>query len=130
MTEDLTIDSSVIISSIITSEVTHLKALEIITSVIEKKQPVHFLFSVLVEVSGAIKLRTRSALVANEVRNRLLNIPNIKFYELTAERSEKACLISIELGLRGMDAIIVQLSNELNTKLITFDAEILKKLGN
>ena len=39
----------------------------------------------------------------------------------------KACRVATKTGLRGMDAIVVQIAKEYKAELITFDKEMLQK---
>ena len=55
------------------------------------------------------------------------DIRAIKFLELTSSRAEQAAEIAEEAGVRGMDAIVVQVAKEFNTPLISLDAEMTGK---
>ena len=129
MIEKITVDSSVIITSIISSEKKHKDALLVIESILSGGSKAILPYSVLVEVVVAVKRRTASEATANEIKDKLLNSVNITFVELTKERAEKACHVASQFNLRGMDAIVVQVSKEFNTQLITFDKEMLSRIS-
>lgn len=83
--------------------------------------------SVLVEVVAAIRRRTGSELLAVEVQKTLENISAISFVMLDSRAAAKACKVATKTGLRGMDALVVQVAREFKAELITFDIEMQQK---
>jgi predicted nucleic acid-binding protein len=83
--------------------------------------------SVLVEVVAAIRRRTGSELLAIEVQKTLENISAISFVMLDGRAAAKACKVATKTGLRGMDALVVQVAKEYKAELITFDDEMLQR---
>lgn len=75
-------------------------------------------YIVLVEVVSAIKRRTDSQNLALQVKESLLSIDTINFVELESKRADLAAEIAAQTGLRGMDAIIVQIAQEFDTYTI------------
>ena len=78
----------------------------------------------LVEIVSAIRRRTDSKPLAIKIRDYLLSIDNLYFIEITKSAAVKASDISIETGLKGMDAIVVQVVRENKASLITLDKEM------
>jgi predicted nucleic acid-binding protein len=75
----LTIDSSVIISSLLKNEPRHKEVLLIWEDVMKGKCFVINPFSVLVEVVAAIRRRTGLASLAMEVKKELVDTENVSF---------------------------------------------------
>lgn len=57
----------------------------------------------------------------------LAGLSNVSFVMLDSRSTAKACQIAIKTGLRGMDALVVQVAREYKAELITFDQEMLLK---
>lgn len=123
----LTIDSSVIIASLLENEPRHEEALRIWESVIAGRDVAIMPYSVFVEVAAAIRRRTGSEELAQEVKSELLKIENVSFVSLDQKAAEKAADLAIRTGVRGMDALVIQVAQEFATELITFDDEMMKK---
>lgn len=127
MMKKLTIDSSVIIASLLENESRHGEAMRIWDAVIAGGDVAIMPYSVFVEVVAAIRRRTGSEELANEVKEELLKIENVSFVILDQRAAEDAADIAIQNGVRGMDALVMQTAKEYETELVTFDDEIMKK---
>ncbi|KAF5418932.1 MAG: putative nucleic acid-binding protein, contains PIN domain [Candidatus Methanocomedens sp.] len=84
-------------------------------------------YIVLIEIVAAIKRRTGSTKLAKRVRNDFLAIDTINFTDLESTRANDASEIALNLGVRGMDAIVIQTAKEFNIPLITLDKEMIEK---
>jgi predicted nucleic acid-binding protein len=124
----LTIDSSVIIASLLKKEPRHKEALEIWNAILSGRNVAVMPYSVLVEVVAAIKRRTGSESLALEVKQELLNIEAISFVILDDKSAVEAADLAAKTGVRGMDALLIQVAKEFGTELISFDEEMLLKL--
>jgi predicted nucleic acid-binding protein len=127
MMKRLTIDSSVIIASLLENEPRHGEAMQIWDAVIMGGDMAIMPYSVFVEVVAAIRRRTGSEELANEVKEELLKIENVSFVILDQRAAEDAADIAIQKGVRGMDALVMQTAKEYETELVTFDDEMMKK---
>jgi predicted nucleic acid-binding protein len=87
-------------------------------------------YSVFVEVVTAIRRRTGSEKLAREVKLKLLNIETISFVVLDDKSPNQAADLAAKTGVRGMDALIIQVAKEFQTELISFDDEMLLKATN
>ncbi|MCR4319380.1 MAG: type II toxin-antitoxin system VapC family toxin [Candidatus Brocadiaceae bacterium] len=123
----LTVDSSIIISSLLKNEPRHKEALLIWEDVMKGKCFVINPFSVLVEVVAAIRRRTGLASLAMEVKKELIDTENVSFVILDDKSAIEAAEIAAKTGLRGMDALVVQVAKEYNSELISFDKEMMRK---
>ncbi|HGJ64576.1 TPA: type II toxin-antitoxin system VapC family toxin [bacterium] len=126
----LTLDSSVIISALRQNEEKHSKSRLLLESVKDFQHITVQPYIVLVEVVASIKRRTNSQSLALRVKENLLSIDTINFVELESVRAEKASEIAAKTGLKGMDAIIVQIAQEFDTFLVTLDEEMVRKVEN
>jgi len=123
----LTIDSSVIISSLLERESRHHEALEIWERVLSGKDFAVMPYSVLVEVVAAIRRRTGSEELALQVKGALLDIDSISFIVIDEKAAEDAADLAAKSSLRGMDALVIQVAREYDTELISFDQEMMTK---
>ena len=127
MMKRLTIDSSVIIASLLENESRHGEAMRIWDAVIAGGDVAIMPYSVFVEVVAAVRRRTGSEELAKEVKGELLKIENVSFVILDQRAAEDAADIAIQNGVRGMDALVMQTAKEYETELVTFDDEMMKK---
>jgi predicted nucleic acid-binding protein len=123
----LTLDSSVIIASLLEKEPHHKQALEIWSTILSGNNIAIMPYSVLVEVVAAIKRRTGSESLAMEVKEELLNVETISFVILDDKSAVEAADLAAKTGVRGMDALLIQVAKEFGTELVSFDEEMLSK---
>lgn len=123
----ITVDSSVIISSLLEQESRHKEALAIWKRVLAGKDFAVMPFSVLVEVVAAIRRRTGSEELALQVRQALLDAEAVSFIVLDEQAAEDAAEIAAKTAVRGMDALVIQVAREFGTELVSFDNEMLAK---
>lgn len=65
--------------------------------------------------------------MANAVKQELLDIETVSFIVLDDNAASEACEIAIKTGVRGMDALVIQVAKEFDAKLVSFDNEMVKK---
>jgi predicted nucleic acid-binding protein len=127
MVKRFTIDSSVIISSLLKSENRHEEALAIWENILKGKGVAIMPLSILIEVVSAIRRRTGSEELALDIKKELISTDNVSFVILDDKSAIEAADIAAKTGLRGMDAIVVQVAKEFSAELITFDEEMMRK---
>ena len=127
MVSKLTIDSSVIIASLLESETKHKEASAVMGDVLNGKAFAIMPFTILVEVVSAVRRRTGVEALALQVKDELTSIENLSFVMLDDKSAIDAADIAAKSGLRGMDAIVVQVAKEFDARLITFDEDMKKK---
>lgn len=130
MVRRLTVDSSVIVSSLIETEPRHKEALRIWQTVLSGRSVAIMPYSVFVEVVAAVRRRTGSEKLAREVKAELLDLETVSFVVLDNKSAQDAAEIAIETGVRGMDAPVIQVSKEFSTQLVTFDDEMTSKASH
>jgi len=126
MVKFITLDSSVIVCSLRKEEEKYEDCLKLVKAVGDGKYIAIEPYLVLVEVVAAIRRRTDSEELAEKVKNALLS-GMFNFFDLIHERALESCEISKNTGLKGMDSIVVQISKEFNSTLVTLDKEIKEK---
>ena len=84
-------------------------------------------YSVLVEVVAGIRRRTGSEELALQVKKELLIADSISFVILDEKSANQAAEIAAQTGIRGMDALVVQVAKEFGSKLISFDKEMIAR---
>jgi predicted nucleic acid-binding protein len=123
----LTLDSSVIIAALRESEEKHGVCIRLLEMVKDAEYFAVEPYTVLVEVVAAIKRRTGSEQLAEKVRNNLQGIDSIYFFDLESNRANEASNMAKKQGMRGMDAIVVQIAREFNATLVSLDSEMIRK---
>lgn len=129
MVKEVTLDSSVLVSAFVRGDEFRPKARRIMEKMFSGQYRVVTSAIVFVEVCGAISRRVGvdKALL---VRDHLVKWGDMNFIvwsELTRKRMGEAVELAAKLGLRGMDAIVIQVAKEKKRALITFDEEIARK---
>ncbi|WP_196214140.1 type II toxin-antitoxin system VapC family toxin [Methanolobus vulcani] len=123
----LCIDSSVIVAALRRQEKDHLSALELLRKIKDQEHIAIEPYTVLVEVTAAIRRRTGSKELATRVKNDLIELGSFRFVDLDTFSSSSAAEIAADIGVRGMDAIVIQVAKEFGIPLITLDVEIVEK---
>lgn len=124
----LTVDSSVVIAGIIENEARHQICKQLMTRLAKAEYTAVAPYTVLVEIAGALKRRTGSDKLAEKTWEELQRMETVNFFELTKDRANEAAILAMKLGLKGMDAVVVQIAKENNTGLVTLDDEIAEKV--
>ncbi|MCL7475551.1 MAG: type II toxin-antitoxin system VapC family toxin [ANME-2 cluster archaeon] len=124
---NICLDSSVIVAALRKQEVHHEVARNLLESIKDGEHIAIEPYIVLIEIVAAIKRRTGSTELANRVKNDFLAIDTINFMDLESTRASDASEIAMNLGVRGMDAIVIQIAKEFNVPLITLDKEMIEK---
>ena len=102
MVEKLTIDSSVIVASLLEKEKDHHNSLKLWNEVIAGKVIAIMPYTVLVEVVAAIRRRTGQKELAIKIKNELLAMDSVNFVIIDPESALEASDIAVESGVRGM----------------------------
>lgn len=123
----LCIDSSVIVAALRRQEKYHLLALELLRKIKDQEHIAIEPYTVLVEVTAAIRRRTGSKELAIRVKNDLIALGSFRFVDLDTVSSSSAAEIAADIGVRGMDAIVIQVAKEFGIPLVTLDVEIIEK---
>ena len=82
---------------------------------------------VLAETTCALRRKTNSEEIALRIYKSLVFLPGIKWLNISIDVVEKACLLGIKTGLKGGDAIVLQVAEQYNIPILTKDKEIKEK---
>ena len=123
----ITLDSSVIVAALRVQEQSHQQCLRLLKRTEEGQHTAIMPYTVLVEVAAAVKRRTGSEELARRVTRDLQSISSLRFVELDAERANQSAGLAIASGLRGMDAVVVQVAREFEAGLVSLDEELVHK---
>ena len=128
MPELITIDTSVIIAALRKQEKHYLACRAILEQVNDRLYIAIEPYTVLVEIVAAIKRRTNSQKLSERVIKDILSIDTIHFLDLDTTRAVRAVEIAQRFGVRGMDAIVIQMTEEFGATLVSLDMEMLEKV--
>lgn len=123
----LTIDSSTFVASLRPSEPHHVPSRRLVALVEADVHQAILPLTVLVEVVASLRRRTGSELLARRAERDLRGFAGVRFEPVSEERAMAAVRIASTIGLRGMDAIVVQVAQELGATLVTLDAEMAQR---
>ncbi|MCK4478513.1 type II toxin-antitoxin system VapC family toxin [Candidatus Bathyarchaeota archaeon] len=129
MAKEVTLDSSVLVSAFVKGDRFRPAALRIMEKVFRGEYHVATSAIVPIEVCGAVSRRA-GVDKAVSVRHQLDKWEGMNFIvysELSRRRRQEATGLAVKLGLRGMDAIVVQVAKEKKAALVTFDEEMAEK---
>lgn len=125
----LTLDSSVIVAALRKQEQKHTDCKSLLQEIILGSKIAYIPYIVLVEVSSAIKRRTSSSKLAHRAMNMLIeDAKGLNLVELNKDRAEEAAKIAIDTGIRGMDAIFIQVAKEFRSTFVTLDEDVIAKV--
>ena len=128
MPELLTLDTSVIIAALRKQEEHYQACRAILEQVNDGLYIAVEPYTVLVEIAAAIKRRTGSQKLSERVIKGVLSIDTIHFLDLDTARAKRAVEIAQRFGVRGMDAIVIQIAEEFGATLVSLDMEMLEKV--
>ena len=123
----LTLDSSVIVASLREQEEKHVVCKRLLERVKNGEFVALEPYTVMVEVVAAIKRRTGSESLAEMVKSGLEDMSSIIFMDLISIRADDAAKIAKETGVRGMDAIVIQIAKEFDSPLVSLDMEMIER---
>jgi len=123
----VTLDSSVIVAALRNQEEKHEQCRRLLEAVEEAQIIAIQPYSVLSEVTNAVKRRTRSQRLAERVKQVLQSINTMNFVESEARRTEMVSDMAMRTDMGIMDAVVVQIAFEFGTTLISLDEEMIKK---
>ena len=123
-------DSNVFIAAWLKQDEYHSEAMKFVESLLAGECLFHVSMLVPVEVCSAILRRTKSpaqAYLAKREIEKWVSDGYMRLYPLDAVRMAKTQEVALRDELRGHDAAISAIAEELDLELLTFDREILKR---
>jgi predicted nucleic acid-binding protein len=127
---EIAVDSNVFVSALLKGEEHYDKAVKFVEGLRLGEYLFHISMLVPVEVCGVILRRTGSlgrAYLARREMEGLTKQGYVKLYPLDDERMTKAEGIALRDRLKGHDAVIAEVAEELELAILTFDKEVSKR---
>lgn len=123
----LVVDSNVFISSLDPNDIFHSECYPLFEKLLNFEIECLCPTIVLVETTCVIRRRTNSESIGISVYQNLARLPSITWLDITVEVAERACMLGSKTGLRGGDAIILQVAEQHGIPLLTKDKEMKEK---
>ncbi len=126
----LTIDASIFVAAYRPGEPHHIESNHLLDQVADGVHEAVSPLTVLVEVAAAIRRRTGSELLGRRAERDVRRLESATFVAVNEARAMAAVRIASTIGLRGMDAIVVQVAQEFGATLVTLDAEMAQRAAS
>jgi len=129
---DFVIDSSVLVASLIPSDKFFEDGTSAIDKILSRQRIACTSVVVPIEVCGAIMHRTNDMQTARATGIQLqkwVRLGLLELVELNRKRMQEAQELAIKHSIKGMDAIIAQVSDERSLPMLTFDKELVTKIS-
>lgn len=123
----LVIDSNIFVSSFDLKDMFHSECYPIFERILSFEIEVLCPTLVLVETTCALHRRTNSEEIARKIYKNLASLPSVNWLDVTLEVAEQACMLGVRTGLRGGDAVVLQVAEQYGIPLLTKDKEIGEK---
>jgi predicted nucleic acid-binding protein len=123
----LVVDSNIFISSLDPKDIFHPECYPIFERIVNFEIEALCPVLVLVETTCVIRRRTNSEDAARNVYKSLSSLPSINWFDITLAVAERACLLGARTGLKGGDAIVLQVAEEYGIPLLSKDKEMKDK---
>ena len=133
MLHSYVLDSSVLVASLIPSDKYYNEGTIVVKRLLVSDDVVYGSAIVPVEVCAAVARRTKDKVSARETRVQIakwISLGRLHMLYLNAGRMRRAQEIAIEYYVRGMDAIIVQIAEEMKIPLVTFDQPLAERISS
>ena len=129
MVEEVTLDSSVLVSALVKGDPFRAAARLVMERIFSGRYHATTSAIVAVEVCGSISRRAGEdkALAARDQLSRWEALSLVTYNDLSGDRRDEAVALAVKLKLKGMDAIVVQVAEERGGVLISFDEEMAEK---
>jgi len=128
--KEIAVDSNVFVSALLKGQEHYDETVNFVEGLRLGEYLFHISMLVPVEVCGAILRRTgslaRAHLAKREIEG-LIDEGYVKLYPLDKKRMTRAEEIALRDRLKGHDAVIAEVAEELELALLSFDNEILKR---
>ncbi|MBL7074335.1 type II toxin-antitoxin system VapC family toxin [candidate division KSB1 bacterium] len=118
------IDSNVLISSLDPKDIFHPECYPIFERILNLEIEALCPALVLVETTCVLRRRTNDEMLAVAIYRNLARLPSINWFGITLEVAERASMLGAKTGLRGGDAIVLQVAEQYGIPLLTNDKEM------
>ncbi|MBI4864060.1 MAG: type II toxin-antitoxin system VapC family toxin [Candidatus Riflebacteria bacterium] len=123
----LVIDSNVFVAALDPKDLFHDECMPIFRRILDSDIEALCPCLVLAETTCVLRRRTSSESVAVAVYKHLAQVPSINWLDVTLAVAERASLLGARTGLRGGDALVLQVAEQYGVPLLTKDQEMKKR---
>ena len=123
----LVIDSNIFIAALDPKDVFHTECYPIIERMLNLEIEALCPSLVLVETTCVLRRRTNDEAIAVAVYKSLAQLPSVNWLDITIEVAEGASMLGAKIGLKGGDAIVLQVAKQYGIPLLTKDKEMKQK---
>lgn len=123
----LVIDSNILISSLDPKDCFHAECYPIFKMILNFDIEGLCPALVLIETTCVLRRRTNDEDVAAAVYRNLARLPSLNWLDITLDVAERASMLGVKTGLRGGDAIVLQVAEQYGIPLLTKDKEMKEK---
>ncbi len=130
MPDDVVIDASVWVSTVLIRDSNHAAALAWVNRHLLNGGSFTAPILLMTETASAVARITGRALRGHQVAAQLYDMPEMKLVQIDEALVDEATYLAADLGLRGADAYYVAVARILALPLITFDQEQLSRTSS
>lgn len=123
----LVIDSNILVSSLDPKDIFHSECYPIFERVLNLEIEALCPTLVLVETTCVLYRRTNDEDIVSKIYQNLALLPSINWLDITLEVAEGACMLGVKTGLKGGDAIVLQVAEQYGIPILTKDKEMKDK---
>ena len=120
----LVVDSNIFVSSLDPNDLFHSECYPIFERILKSEIEALCPVLVLVETTCVLRRRTGSEAIARNIYKDLMLLPAVNWLDITLAVAERACELGVRTGLKGGDAIVLQVAEQYGIPLLTKDKEI------
>jgi len=124
---NLTVDASVFVAASRADEVHYLASRQFLQRVRAQRCNLYCPTLVLPECAAAIARPTADATLAEELVSLVESFPRLQLVPLDVPLARRAAEVARDHRLRGADSVYVSVAETVDSGLITWDAEMLKR---
>ncbi len=121
------VDSNVFVSSLDPNDLFHAECQPLFEKMLSFEIEALCPTLVLVETVCVLRRRTGSEDIARDIYKNLSALPSINWLDITVAVAERACMLGAKTGLKGGDAIVLQVAEQYGVPVVTKDKEIKSK---
>jgi predicted nucleic acid-binding protein len=121
------VDTNIFVSSLDPKDIFHAECHPILEKILNLEIEALCPTLVLVEATCILGRRTKSETLAVAIYKNLAQLPSINWLDITLEVAERASMLGAKTGLRGGDAIVLQVAEQYGIPLLTKDKEMKNK---
>lgn len=121
------IDSNIFISALDPKDIFHSECYQIIEKLLTLEIEAVCPSIVLVEITCVIRRRTSSEALAVAVYRNLSMMPGINWLDINLDVAQRASMLCAKSGLKGADAIVLQVAEQYGIPILTKDKEFKEK---